>query len=316
MTSVLACVVATIALAADPGLKGLPFGVPPSPDDAVIVHVAPPQCLFYVNWAGTASPNPRSSSETEKLLAEPEVQELFNSISKVFVAYLRKTDEDAKKPVMTAVATPPTAADPSPPPPPPDWGPVAPPPDTPPGDQTLPSPAYMTDDVQYSPPDAECPLGTEAAAKTAAGSLPSEPYEAAPVAPPDTADNAPEHPPRIEIPLPAIDPQVVGPVAETPKSIISAEDYGDFFTSLLTHPTAIFVEDVKVTPAKAEEKEANPDRNALERPVHVKVTPAKAEEKKADKKTPDDKKPEEATPPVSAGPDVESRGGMVVSLGT
>ncbi len=48
MTSVLSYVVATMALAADPGLQGLPFGIPPAPEDAVIAHVAPPQCLLYV----------------------------------------------------------------------------------------------------------------------------------------------------------------------------------------------------------------------------------------------------------------------------
>ena len=90
MTSVFSCVVATIALAADPGLQGLPLGIPPSPDNAVISHVAPPQCLFYLNWAGTASPSASSSSETEKLLAEPEVQDFLNALDKVIVAYLRR----------------------------------------------------------------------------------------------------------------------------------------------------------------------------------------------------------------------------------
>ena len=104
MTSVLSCLVATIALAADPGLKGLPFGVPPAPEDAVIAQVAPPQCLFYVNWAGTASPRPGSSSETGKLLAEPEVQEFFNGISKVIGAALRNADKEAKEPAATAPA--------------------------------------------------------------------------------------------------------------------------------------------------------------------------------------------------------------------
>ena len=113
MTSVLSCLVATIALAADPGLKGLPLGVPPAPDDAVIAHVAPPQCLFYVNWAGTASPSASSASETEKLLAEPEVQEFFNGLNKVIVGYLRKSDEAAKE-KKTAVPAPlPKTAEPN-----------------------------------------------------------------------------------------------------------------------------------------------------------------------------------------------------------
>ena len=57
----------------------------------------------------------------------------------------------------------------------------------------------------------------------------------------------------------------------------------------LTHPTAIFVEDVKVAPPKAVEKEADKSKT--------------------------DKKPEEETPQVRAAPDVEIQAGMVVSLG-
>ena len=101
MTSVLSCLVATIALAADPGSKGLPFGIPPAPEDPVIARVAPPQCLFYVDWAGTASPSAGSSSETEKLLAEPEVQEFFNGMTRLLRRYLRKQDEEAKEAATT-----------------------------------------------------------------------------------------------------------------------------------------------------------------------------------------------------------------------
>ncbi len=47
MTSILSCFIATLALSADPGMKGLPFGLPPAPDDAVISHVAPPQWISF-----------------------------------------------------------------------------------------------------------------------------------------------------------------------------------------------------------------------------------------------------------------------------
>ncbi len=97
MTSLLSCVVATLALGTDPDMKGLPFGIPPAQDDAVIAHVAPPHCLFYVNWAGTTSPNPASASETEKMLAEPEVQGFLSALSKAFAAYQRQADEATKK---------------------------------------------------------------------------------------------------------------------------------------------------------------------------------------------------------------------------
>ena len=112
MTSLLSCFVAALALGADSDMKGLPFGIPPTPNDAVITCVAPPQCLLYVNWAGTASPNPASASETEKMLAEPEVQEFIGGLSRVFAAYLRHTDEEAKK-VGGPVAAAPAAQKPA-----------------------------------------------------------------------------------------------------------------------------------------------------------------------------------------------------------
>ena len=88
MTSLLSCFVATLALGADSDTKGLPFGIPPTPNDAVITCVAPPKCLFYANWAGTASPDPASRSETEKMLAEPEVQDLLGSVNRLIVALI------------------------------------------------------------------------------------------------------------------------------------------------------------------------------------------------------------------------------------
>ncbi len=69
------------------------------------------QCQFYVNWAGTASPNAGSGSQTEKLLAEPEVQEFVNGLSKVFVAYLRRQDEEAKKAATVTAGGPPAVPD-------------------------------------------------------------------------------------------------------------------------------------------------------------------------------------------------------------
>ncbi len=92
MTPLLSCVVATLALGAEPDLKGLPFGIPPAPEDAVIASIAPPRCLFYCNWAGTASPCADSGSETEKFLAEPEVQELLSGTGTLIAACLNRLD--------------------------------------------------------------------------------------------------------------------------------------------------------------------------------------------------------------------------------
>jgi hypothetical protein len=90
-------IVVAVALAADPAARGLPFSVPPGPEDAVISRVAPPQCLFYANLTGTGVPSPSSRSETEKLLAEPEVQEFLKAIGKVITDWLKKQDEEARK---------------------------------------------------------------------------------------------------------------------------------------------------------------------------------------------------------------------------
>jgi hypothetical protein len=93
MTSLLSCVVATLVLGAEPDLKGLPFGIPPAAGDAVIASIAPPRCMFYLNWAGTAAPNAKSGSETEKLLAEPEVQELLNETGRLITTSLKKLND-------------------------------------------------------------------------------------------------------------------------------------------------------------------------------------------------------------------------------
>ena len=51
--------VATVAL----GDMGLPLGIPPGPEDPVLARVAPEECLFYMSWAGIASPDPKSEPD-------------------------------------------------------------------------------------------------------------------------------------------------------------------------------------------------------------------------------------------------------------
>jgi hypothetical protein len=83
--------VAAMLVSAVLGGVGLPFGVPPTPDDPVMGRVAPEQCLFYLSWAGTASPDPKSPNQTEQLLAEPEVQNLLQQLGKALGGYLPKS---------------------------------------------------------------------------------------------------------------------------------------------------------------------------------------------------------------------------------
>jgi hypothetical protein len=75
--------VAGVFLLAAVGGTGLPFGVPPAPADPVIALATPEQCLFCASWAGTASPDPKSSNQTERLLAEPEVQDFLTQVGRL-----------------------------------------------------------------------------------------------------------------------------------------------------------------------------------------------------------------------------------------
>jgi prepilin-type processing-associated H-X9-DG protein len=45
--------------------------------------VAPRECLFYLSWAGTAKPDPKSENQLEQLLAEPEVQQLLSEVERL-----------------------------------------------------------------------------------------------------------------------------------------------------------------------------------------------------------------------------------------
>ncbi len=58
----------------------LPLGLPPLPEDPMLSRAAPEECLAYVSWAGTATPDAKSVNQTEQLIAEPEVQKLISAI--------------------------------------------------------------------------------------------------------------------------------------------------------------------------------------------------------------------------------------------
>jgi hypothetical protein len=86
----------------------------------------------------------------------------------------------------------------------------------------------------------------------------------------------------------------VAAVPAKPKFDIPVEDYGDWLGALLTHPTAVFIEEIKVAPSQPA---------------------AKAETIKPPVLLPLGKHPAEKEPEVSASPEMEIRAGMVVSLG-
>ncbi len=72
------------------GGGGLPLGLPPGPEDPAVANAAPEECLFYLSWAGTAKPDPKSENQLEQLLAEPEVQHLVAEVERRIREGLKK----------------------------------------------------------------------------------------------------------------------------------------------------------------------------------------------------------------------------------
>ena len=91
--------VAAMLVSAVLGGVGLPFGVPPTPEDPVLGRVAPEQCLLYLSWAGTASPDPKSQNQTEQMLAEPEVQHFLKGMrpQQFYRAMVNQGDKEEKE---------------------------------------------------------------------------------------------------------------------------------------------------------------------------------------------------------------------------
>ena len=63
------------------GNSGVPLGVPPAEADPNMTRVAPEECLYYVSWSGTQSPDPSSENLTEKMLAQDEMQNLIKRLN-------------------------------------------------------------------------------------------------------------------------------------------------------------------------------------------------------------------------------------------
>ena len=64
------------------GGVGLPLGLPPGPEDPAVAAAAPEECLFYLSWAGTAKPDPKSVNQVEQLIAEPEIQQFVAEVER------------------------------------------------------------------------------------------------------------------------------------------------------------------------------------------------------------------------------------------
>lgn len=65
----------------------LPLGTPPAAADPLMLRVAPEECLYFINWSGRGKADGASQNATERLLAEPEIQQFETDVLQT----LRKT---------------------------------------------------------------------------------------------------------------------------------------------------------------------------------------------------------------------------------
>ncbi len=61
------------------GQTGLPLGVPPAPENPLILQFAPDECQFYSSWSATAPAN-SEGNVTEQWMANPEIVASFNKL--------------------------------------------------------------------------------------------------------------------------------------------------------------------------------------------------------------------------------------------
>ncbi|MBM3999213.1 MAG: DUF1559 domain-containing protein [Planctomycetes bacterium] len=79
-----------------PILFGIPLGMPPAAEDPVMARMAPADCLFFVTWAAAAAPDGSSMNETERLLAEPQVQRAIGRLLSQFDAVIDRMAADER----------------------------------------------------------------------------------------------------------------------------------------------------------------------------------------------------------------------------
>lgn len=72
------------------GGAGLPLSLPPLPEDPMLVRVAPAECLVYTSWSGMAVADAKSTNQTEQLLAEPEVRDMFAQIERAITSGIER----------------------------------------------------------------------------------------------------------------------------------------------------------------------------------------------------------------------------------
>ena len=85
------------------GGAGLPLSLPPLPEDPMLARVAPAECLVYTSWSGTAVADAKSTNQTEQLLAEPEVRDMFAQIERAITSGIEKNGPPQQRAVALDV---------------------------------------------------------------------------------------------------------------------------------------------------------------------------------------------------------------------
>lgn len=92
----------------------VPAGVPPLPEDPVLMQVAPQQAMLFVEWFGCGEADGESKNATERLAANPEIKALIGTVKKAIESGIRNEmrgeermiAEDVMKLVLTLYARP------------------------------------------------------------------------------------------------------------------------------------------------------------------------------------------------------------------
>ncbi len=74
---------------------GLPLGLPPGEEDPMMARIAPDECILYLSWSGSKSPDAADANHVEQLLAEPEIQLLLTKVESLIVdSIMREAEEN------------------------------------------------------------------------------------------------------------------------------------------------------------------------------------------------------------------------------
>ena len=98
-----------LLLLANSVAMAIPLGTPPVAADPLMLQVVPEECLYFVNWSGLAKANSASLNGTERLLAEPEIQqfgtEVLQTLRKTMMQFAGQSPSPEAKVVAEIVPT-------------------------------------------------------------------------------------------------------------------------------------------------------------------------------------------------------------------